>query len=180
LRAEGLEPITIPAWARRLDERTSTALMIAENEIRMDDPPIQKAEKMRRLVEGGRTVSAVAQLFGCSEQTVANFLRLLDAVAPVRDAVDAGTITATTARQVADLKPDQQREVVAKLAAVADQPAHKRAAAQREIIKSAKPEVAEPSKPTMRSKASIQARIAAGQDSPPVLRALRWVLGADA
>jgi DNA-binding GntR family transcriptional regulator len=53
-------------------------------------------------------------MFGVSVQTVRATLSLLDATQAVRDAVESGTVTVTQARQLASLKPEEQREKVVK------------------------------------------------------------------
>ena len=61
--------------------------------------------------------TTLAVLFGCSVQTVRATLSLLDATRAVRDAVESGTVTVTRARQLASLKPEEQREKVSEIEA---------------------------------------------------------------
>ncbi|MCP6037173.1 hypothetical protein NL368_27935, partial [Klebsiella pneumoniae] len=77
----------------------------------------------------------IAVLFGCSVQTVRATLSLLEATQAVREAVEAGTVTVTQARQLALLKPEEQREKVSEIeAATAGTTGHEKARRQRQIL----------------------------------------------
>lgn len=67
---------------------------------------------MSDALDRGLDEDDIAVLFGCSVQTVRATLSLLEATQAVREAVEAGTITVTQARQLASLKPEEQREKV--------------------------------------------------------------------
>jgi ParB family chromosome partitioning protein len=69
---------------------------------------------MSDALDRGLDEDDIAVLFGCSVQTVRATLSLLDATQAVREAVEAGTVTVTQARQLASLKPEEQREKVKK------------------------------------------------------------------
>ena len=72
-------------------------------------------------------------------------LSLLDATQAVREAVEAGTVTVTQARQLASLKPEEQREKVAEIeAATAGTTGHEKARRQRQILGDAKPRLKNP------------------------------------
>lgn len=169
LKERGEEPIQVPAVVRRADGDGLAGVMVAENELREQDTPIGRAQKMRRLAERGRGEDAIALLFGCTAQTVKQTLALLDAPAEVRKAVDSGAITVTAAHKLAKLPADQQRAKVAELRRAADgKTGHAKAQAQREALgeKAAR----------MRSRKAI----AAARDAATiheVRAALSWVLG---
>lgn len=169
LRERGEEPLMVPAWPQR-DEMDSLAdVMVAENEHREGDTPLGRADKMRRLMSRGRTEEQLAVIFGCTVQTVRATLAILDCTADVRNAIEAGKITATHAAKLAKLKPAEQRAKVAELVAAGDTlKGHARARKQRAII--GKPEVAK-----MRTRKEIIAeRDAATGERRAVLM---WVLG---
>lgn len=59
--------------------------------------------KMSDALDRGLDEDDIAVLFGCSVQTVRATLSLLDATQAVREAVEAGTVTVTQARQLGTL-----------------------------------------------------------------------------
>ena len=67
---------------------------------------------MADALERGHDEDDLALMFGVSVQTVRATLSLLDATQAVRDAVESGTVTVTRARQLASIKPEEQREKV--------------------------------------------------------------------
>ncbi|MEJ1853197.1 hypothetical protein SMA66_24920, partial [Escherichia coli] len=80
--------------------------------------------------------------FGVSVQTVRATLSLLDATQAVRDAVESGTVTVTQARQLASLKPEEQREKVKQIeTATAGTTGHEKARRQRQVLGEAKPRI---------------------------------------
>lgn len=171
LRAKGCEPIQVPAIPRRDKGASLTDTMVSENELRESDTPIGRAEKMARLLKYGRTNEDLAVIFGCGLATVRNTLALLDAPAAVRDAVEAGEINVTHAKQMAKLPPEVQREKVKELkAAGADTTGHAKARAQRAVIAQNVP-------PKMRSRVEVQARYDEAEPESIEKRTLAWVLG---
>jgi ParB family chromosome partitioning protein len=70
---------------------------------------------MADALERGHDEDDLALMFGVSVQTVRATLSLLDATQAVKDAVESGTVTVTQARQLASLKPEEQREKVAEI-----------------------------------------------------------------
>jgi hypothetical protein len=89
--------------------------MVSANEIRQADTPLGRAKKMADALERGHDEDDLALMFGVSVQTVRATLSLLDATQAVKDAVESGTVTVTQARQLASLKPEEQREKVAEI-----------------------------------------------------------------
>ncbi|TYX50384.1 hypothetical protein FCG77_020510, partial [Klebsiella pneumoniae] len=86
----------------------------------------------------------------------------------VREAVEAGTVTVTQARQLASLKPEEQREKVSEIeAATAGTTGHEKARRQRQILGDAKP----------RLKTRKEIAKALEDASGEYAEALRWVLG---
>ncbi|MCD6615484.1 hypothetical protein LSI99_26355, partial [Klebsiella quasipneumoniae subsp. similipneumoniae] len=85
-----------------------------------------------------------------------------------RDAVESGTVTVTQARQLASLKPEEQREKVSEIkAATAGTTGHEKARRQRQILGEAKP----------RLKTRKEITKALEGASGEYADALRWVLG---
>lgn len=136
LEAQGLKTWTVPGYMRRGEKDKALAgLMASENAIRQAETPTGRAEKMLNALRHGNDEETVAVLFGCTVQTVRSTLALLDAPAVVRQAVDAGKVTLTQAKQLAKLPPEQQREKVAELSAAAEGAApRERVAKQRAVM----------------------------------------------
>ena len=171
LKAQGLEPITVPAVVRRADGVDLAGVMVSENEVREGDTPIGRANKMRRLMNLGRTEDQLAVIFGCSSQTVRNTLALLDCAAPVRNAIEAGKINVTHALKLSKMDPPMQREKVAELVKASDGlKGHAKARQQAAVVNGAE-------KPRMRTHGEIRARLE--QSKGEFAAALNWVLGND-
>ncbi|MCI0342240.1 MAG: ParB/RepB/Spo0J family partition protein [Planctomycetales bacterium] len=107
-QAAGLR--AIPAIVREADDRGLLRLALVENMQRKDLDPIEKAEAIQALIEDfDLTQDEAAKEVGIERSSIANFIRLLDLPAAIRDAVSRGTITMGHARallSVAD--PEQQ------------------------------------------------------------------------
>ncbi|HED3827036.1 TPA: hypothetical protein R4218_002550 [Klebsiella pneumoniae] len=124
-------------------------------------------ERVHLPIEEGMVLN-IAVLFGCSVQTVRATLSLPEATQTVREAVEAGTVTVTQARQLASLKPEVQREKVSEIeAATADTTGHEKARRQRQILGEAKP----------RLKTRKEITKALESADGEYANALRWVLG---
>ncbi len=115
LKKAGLEPIRLPVQLKRSNDQRLMAMMISANEHSTEDSPMNKAKKMQRYVELGRDEKELAALFGMSEASVKNHLRLLEAPAVVRNAVDAGKITASDAYKLAREEPEEAKKKLGKL-----------------------------------------------------------------
>lgn len=113
---EGKDPLLVPGVVKRGSANQMAKYMVSENEIRRPDTPLAGL-KMSDALDRGLDEDDIAVLFGCSVQTVRATLSLLDATRAVRDAVESGTVTVTRARQLASLKPEEQREKVSEIEA---------------------------------------------------------------
>jgi ParB family chromosome partitioning protein len=76
---------------------------------------MNRAKKAQRYIDLGRDEKEIAVLFGVSESTIKNMLKLLDAPAAVRNAVDAGKITTSDAYKLAREEPEEAKKRVAEL-----------------------------------------------------------------
>ncbi|MFP2007466.1 hypothetical protein ACLEB0_16365, partial [Klebsiella pneumoniae] len=129
--------------------------------------PLGRAKKMSDALDRGLDEDDIAVLFGCSVQTVRATLSLLDATT-VREAVEAGTVTVTQARQLGALTPEEQRAKVAEIElATAGTKGHEKARRQRQILGEAKPR--------LKSRKEITKALEGA--SGEYAAALRWVLG---
>lgn len=171
LRDEGLAPIMVPALPKRGKQAELAGMMVATNEHREHDSPINRAEKMQRLRDLGYDDEQIAAEFRVEPQTVAASLRLLDCTAAVRDALEADQITVSHALKLAKLPPEQQREKLkAVIAAAEGKEGHARARAQKAALTG-------DAAPRMRTRKQITAELenATGERA----EALRWVLNLD-
>jgi ParB family chromosome partitioning protein len=86
---------------------------------------------MADALERGHDEDDLALMFGVSVQTARNAVTA-GCHPGRRDAVESGTVTVTQARQLASLKPEEQREKVAEIeAATAGTTGHEKARRQR-------------------------------------------------
>ena len=165
---EGKDPLLVPGVVKRGSANQMAKYMVSENEIRRPDTPLGRAKKMSDALDRGLDEDDIAVLFGCSVQTVRATLSLLDATQAVREAVEAGTVTVTQARQLASLKPEEQREKVSEIeAATAGTTGHEKARRQRAVLGEAKPRI------KSRKEITKALETASGEYAA----ALRWVLG---
>ncbi|WP_175692686.1 ParB/RepB/Spo0J family partition protein [Burkholderia ambifaria] len=168
LRDEGLKPIMVPALPKRGKPGELAGMMVATNEHREHDSPINRAEKMQRLRDLGYDDDQIAAEFRIEPPTVAASLRLLDCTAAVRDALEADQITVSHALKLAKLSPEKQREkVLAVIAAAEGKEGHERSRAQKAALTG-------DAVPRMRTRKQIAAELAnvTGERA----EALRWVL----
>ncbi|WP_412526120.1 ParB/RepB/Spo0J family partition protein [Burkholderia lata] len=171
LRDEGLPPVMVPALPKRGKQADLAGMMVATNEHREHDSPINRAEKMQRLRDLGYSDEQIAAEFRIEPPTVIASLRLLDCTAAVRDALEVDQITVSHALKLAKLSPEKQREKVqAVIAAAEGKQGHERSRAQKEALTGN-------ATPRMRTRKQIAAELekATGERA----EALRWVLNLD-
>jgi ParB family transcriptional regulator, chromosome partitioning protein len=115
LKKQGIEPIRLPVHLRRSNDSRLMAALISSNEHATEDSPMNKARKAQRYIEQGHDEGEVSVLLGVSTSTVKNLLRLLDAPAVVRNAVDAGKITASDGYKLSREEPAEAKKKLDKL-----------------------------------------------------------------
>jgi ParB family chromosome partitioning protein len=98
LAAQGRDPIQVQCVRYRGSD--ATGAMIACNEMRLDDSPLARARKCERYLATGRSEEQAALAFGVGVPCVRSWLALLDAPKCVRDAVDAGKLSASAAKHM--------------------------------------------------------------------------------
>lgn len=104
----GLE--TIPAFVRDVGDDRMLELALIENVQREDLNAIEKAEAIDRMVEELElTQEGVGQKLGMNRSTVANFIRLLDLPAEVRDMVSRETLSAGHARALLSVESTERQ-----------------------------------------------------------------------
>jgi ParB family chromosome partitioning protein len=108
---------TVPVIVRELSDQSALAVALIENLQREDLNPIDQARSMLRLVdEFDLTHDEIAKALGRSRVSVTNFLRLLDLVDDVKQAVVDGTIDMGHARALLPLDPARQVAMARKTA----------------------------------------------------------------
>jgi ParB family transcriptional regulator, chromosome partitioning protein len=116
LKKLGRELIRVPCFVKKGPDDRLFGIIISENEIRHADPPLEKAKKIARYMEMGRSVEDAAIAYGVTTQGIRNFLALLDCDKSVQTAVAKGTITATlAAQQLSKLPREEQKPALEKL-----------------------------------------------------------------
>jgi ParB-like chromosome segregation protein Spo0J len=119
LKKEGREGKPVPCIARRANaniEKIDRALGIVLNEHRTEDSILNRAQKAQYLLSTGDTVETVARLFGRSEQTINEWVKLLDMPSFAQDAVETGSVSASAVVKLAGMPKDEMKEALQKLA----------------------------------------------------------------
>ena len=82
---------------------------LVENLHRADLNPIDRAQAMRAVVDGGISQADLARKLGVAPSTVSNDLRLLTLAEPVQEQIRAGEISASHGKAMASLPAKQQQ-----------------------------------------------------------------------
>jgi ParB family chromosome partitioning protein len=118
LEREGAETIRVPVILKKADDAEAASVMVLLNEIRFADSVITKAKKAKRLADLGRSEDELAEVFGVSKSTIANWMALLDLAPKAQAAVESGTVrVADAVRELARLPRDEQPAALLKLEA---------------------------------------------------------------
>lgn len=115
LKKKGLEPHWIKAEVRRGDAPATMGIMMSANEFNQAPSAMERARKIQRYLELGRTPEECSVLLGLGTATIKNLIGLLDATAAVRNAVDAGKVNASVGYKLAKLSADEQKKKLAQL-----------------------------------------------------------------
>lgn len=168
LRKEGKKPLLVPGVVRRDSPSRLAQVMVSANEIYQPDTPLGRAKKMADALGRGQDEQDLSLTFGVSIPTVRATLALLDVTQAVKDAVEAGVVTVTQARQLGTLPPEEQREKVKQLkTATTGTKGHEKARRQRQVLGDKKPRI----------KTRKEITKALEGASGDYAAALRWVLG---
>jgi ParB family chromosome partitioning protein len=193
LKKRGEEVWRIPAIPARGSSGDMIGLMVTMNEQREEDSPLNRAKKAVRMLDRGKSEEEVALAFGVSAATVKNMVKLLDAPAAVRHAVQSGKITTSDGYKLAKLEPEEARKKVDRLIEHAPRtPGKKRsknAAKARAIVNGAtKKPTAEKVAPAggsgvhdgmrgVNQVENLKRELENVQKHPEAVAALSWVLG---
>ena len=105
---EGKETLRVPVVLRRGADHEIFGVMISTNEIRRYDNPMNKARKVQRFLNMGRTRSEAAAAFGVSDMSITNWARLLELAKPVQKLVEQGKLSANAASKLCELNLKDQ------------------------------------------------------------------------
>lgn len=111
-KKRGEEPHRITFIVKRVDAGTAVGLMISLNEQRTADTPMNRARKAARMLDNGKTEEDVGLAFGISTASVKNLIKLIDAPAVVRNAVESGKISTSDGYKLAGLEVDEAKKKV--------------------------------------------------------------------
>ncbi|WP_273431772.1 ParB/RepB/Spo0J family partition protein [Chitinibacter tainanensis] len=101
----------IPALVREIADEAALAMALIENIQRENLNPLEEAIGIQRLMdEFGLTQEAAAQALGKSRPAIANLLRLLNLVEPVRELLLEGQLDMGHARALLGLPAERQHE----------------------------------------------------------------------
>jgi ParB family transcriptional regulator, chromosome partitioning protein len=112
---QGAEPVVCPCVWRRGDDARLYEVLVAANEVRSGDSPLERAKKMEHLKNLGRDDAQVAVAFGCTTATVKNHRALLECAPAVKRAVESGTVPMTVATQLSKVSRDEQEKALSEL-----------------------------------------------------------------
>jgi ParB family chromosome partitioning protein len=184
LKKKGEEPIWVPAVVRRGEPHVLMGVMVSENVHRRAETPLQKAQKVARFLDLGRSEEEAAIMMGVSTTTIKNMVRLLDAPKEVKKAVENGTIAASDGYKLAKLDAGEAKKRLADLPPPGD---HTREKKPRAAARKARAENREALGLTdgMRGKKEVQAKLEEVQGAEAIKEnhraaieaALYWVLG---
>lgn len=107
--------IRIPVLVRRGAKHDLYGVMISSNEHRRDDNLINRAEKVERLINMGRTVQEAAVAFGVTEVCICQWRKLLLLDERVKKMVRDDLISAHAASKLVNLDGDKQYETAKSL-----------------------------------------------------------------
>lgn len=111
LKAEGKPTLLIPAMVKAGTDADLFGMVISENEIRREDSMVNKGEKARKLLNMGHTVQQIAVTFGVTRQAVESWLTVQQLPQQIKDAVEAGELSATAALQLAGAGHSREEQV---------------------------------------------------------------------
>jgi ParB/RepB/Spo0J family partition protein len=160
--------VQVPCVVRVGEGVDLLAASIAENELRLNDQPLEKARKAARLMNQGYTEEQTALTFGVSVTALKNWLGLLSAPESIRSAIDSGQISASAATQIAKLPPEEREARLSEVSAASERRCGKTKAAKG-AVKAVR----------MRNQREIEEELERKGLHGSYRRALEWVLRRD-
>lgn len=115
LRAQGSEPVRVPAVLVRGDQSSLIGTMIIENEIRKSDSTLERARKLQRYLDTGKTLDEAAIVFGVTKATVNNYLKVLELHPNVQRAIEREGVPVNVVKELSSMPQEDQPTALAKL-----------------------------------------------------------------
>jgi ParB family chromosome partitioning protein len=106
--AAGEIQLKVPVVFINGSDKRVQGIMISANEQRRDDTVLTKAKKAARMLAMTGSKEEVAIAFGKTTVTINSWLRLVNAVSDVHEAIEAGLISATAGVELSALPRDEQ------------------------------------------------------------------------
>lgn len=117
LEERGEVPIRVQVRFTRGTDAELTGIMIAENEIREDDDPLAKAKKAEGLRRRNMSDEDIGAYFGKTPQTIATWIKVLDTVREVQEAVQSRKISVSAAATLSGMAGVEQRLALSEMIA---------------------------------------------------------------
>jgi ParB family transcriptional regulator, chromosome partitioning protein len=136
-KKRGDKLLLVPATVRRGDDMSMMTVMVTENEARVANTPLQRAQLMQRMLNRGATEKDVATSMACSIATVKNHLGLMEAPAAVRNAVQSGKVSAAVGYKLSKMPAAEAKAKLAEATTSAPKERGKRTGAakkQMEVV----------------------------------------------
>lgn len=114
----GKEPLRIQGMVESPDDIQARSRMGAENNIRVQDTPLQRAHRAAGMRDAGMSLARIGVSLGAHVSVVSRTLKLLDCDESVQKAVDEGRVGVSAAVQLASLARADQKRVLAEVLAV--------------------------------------------------------------
>lgn len=187
LKERGI-PVKVPVIAKKGEMTSLIQMMLAENEHRKEDDPMNRARKMNTFINLGGSIEDLAVSCNMSVSTVKNVLLMLEAPVVIQKAAESKSIGAADGYKLAKLAkkdPDAAKEKLGELlAADADTTVPKK---QRRAKKKAALAATTKSGQSLRGKKEIsnklkqleEEEIYKAKEQEIVVGVLKWVLGND-
>lgn len=108
LHERGLPEVTVTVIVRQGEEGDLMGVMVATNNVRLDETPLQKARKANAMLVRGMSEDQVALAFGVGTASVKAWQAMLTCAPAVIDAVEAGKAPASVAIELAKMPRGHQ------------------------------------------------------------------------
>lgn len=117
LEKAGSDIVRIPVMVRTGNDGHVFGVMVSTNEHRQDDGPIEKANKLSRYLDLGRSEDEACIAFGVSRATIRTWLAILNLDTSVQRAIDTGKVSPSAAAQLGSLPREEQKAQLDQLVA---------------------------------------------------------------
>jgi len=172
LEKMGGKGFKVPTIYKRGDEKDLYSMLITENEQRVDDGVLGKAEKLKAFLNLGGTKKEAAEAFGVSAGTISNWDKLLDLTPKVKKLVSQGKLSASQAANLAGLEKEEQNTKAEEISSTVPD-GQKAKVSKTKNVSTAK------TRKSVRSFAEVKAVIEAGDIDLETEAILKWFIKDD-